>query len=89
MEHHEEQRRVAISIALQAGVVKRCEVHEDCVFDAGHDVVNAYELGNYKFKAGELGDTFDTPKEMTDSIKAAYEDHPGDECPRCAKLLAD
>jgi hypothetical protein len=90
MEHYENQRNVAIRIAIQAGVLKRCENHEDCVFDGGSDPQGAYMLGNAKFTREELKGIFDTRPEMTDCIKKAIEEHHGiDECPRCAKMLAD
>jgi hypothetical protein len=90
MEHHEHQRGVAVSIAIQAGVLMVCEYHEDCVFDGGRDPEGAYKLGNAKFTAGELTEVFETRKEMTDSIKDAIEDNYGiSKCPRCAKMLED
>ena len=75
MEHHEHQRDVAISIAIQAGALKRCEYHSDCVFDGGSDPQGAYKLGNAKFTSGELKGTFDERTEMTDCIKKAIEEH--------------
>jgi hypothetical protein len=90
MEHYENQRDVAIRIAIQAGVLKRCEIHSDCVFGGGSDSQGAYKLGNSKFTAGELEGIFDERTEMTDCIKKAIEEHHAiDECPRCAKMLAD
>jgi len=90
MEERQYQRGVAISIAIQAGVLRVCEYHEDCIFDGGHDREGAYKLGNAKFTAGELTEVFETRKEMTDSIKDAIEDNYGpDECPRCAKIRED
>lgn len=90
MEHYEDQRRVAIRIAIEAGVLQRCEMHEDCVFSGGSDVVGAYKLGNYKFKKDEFKGIFDTPVEMTDEIKKVVQEHEAiDECPRCAKMMAD
>jgi len=89
IEKREEQRGTAIRIAVQAGVLTRCEHHSDCVFEGGHDVTDAYKLGNYQLKAGMLGGTFGSPREMTDCIKSAVSEHFGDECPRCAKFMAD
>jgi hypothetical protein len=90
MEHYEHQRDVAIRIAIQAGALKRCDNHADCVFEGGSDPQGAYKLGNAKFTAGELKNIFDERTEMTDCIKKAIEEHHLiDECPRCAKMLAD
>jgi len=90
MEHYEEQERVAIRIAIEAGVLQRCENHADFVFSGGSDIVGAYKLGQHKFKKDELRGIFDTPVEMTDSIKKVVEEHhANDTCPRCEKMLAD
>jgi hypothetical protein len=86
MERHDEQRSAAMRIALQAGALKRCEFHEDCVFEGDHDIEGAYRLGNSMFSRGELREIVDSRKEMTDCIKDVVEDHRGDECPRCAKF---
>jgi len=87
---HEDQRDVAISIAVAAKVLCRCEWHPDIVMDAGVlDPSYAYRVGNAKLKAGELGDTFGSPREMTDSVKAAIEEHALDYCPLCDKLMKD
>src|SRR5882762_8033140 len=90
MEHYENQRNAAITIAIQAGVLKRCENHADYVFDGGSDPTGAYKLGNSKFTAGELEGIFNSRKEMTDCMKKAIQEHSAtDECQRCAKMLAD
>jgi len=67
--------------------LKRCEWHTDNVMDAGemgHSY--AYRVGNAKLKAGELGDLFDSRREMTDAVKASIEEHALDYCPRCDTL---
>jgi hypothetical protein len=90
MEHYEEQERVAIRIAIEADVLQRCEHHADFVFCGGSDVVGAYKLGQYKFKKDELKGVFETPLEMTNTIKKVVQEHEAlDECQRCAKMLAD
>jgi hypothetical protein len=90
MEQNEEQERVAIRIAIEAGVLQRCEHHAGFYFSGGCDVVDAYRLGNYKFKKGELKDVFETPLEMTNTIKKVVEEnHANDECQRCATIQAD
>lgn len=90
MEHYEEQEQVAIRIAIEAGVLQRSEHHADFVFSSGSDVVSAYKLGQYKFKTAELKGLFETPLEMTNTIKKVVQEHEAlDECQRCAKMLAD
>jgi hypothetical protein len=90
LERLEEQRSTAIAIAIAAKVLRRCEYHEDILVNTGApDVSYAYRVGNAKLKAGELGDTFTSSREMTDAVKAAIDEHVLDYCPRCDKMLAD
>jgi hypothetical protein len=87
MEHHEHMREVAIGIAVQAGVLQKCMVHEDIVFEGGNDIEGAYKLANWRFTRGLLADTFPTRKIMTDCIKGVVEEHAGTECGCCAKVM--
>ena len=90
IEKHEEQYRVSVEIALQAGVLQACKTHSDVIFDGPHDIEDAYRLGNYKFSNGEMENIFESRKKMTDSIKHAVEDNNGpEECWACAKMLKD
>ena len=90
MEHQEEQRNTALRIAVQAGALKICGYHGDCVFDGGSDPQGAYKLGNFRFSAGELEGTFESRTEMCDTIKSVIEEHWAiDKCPRCEKMLED
>lgn len=84
MEEQEEKRAVALQIAIDASVLKRCELHEDAVLDCGSDVEDAYKLGNSRFTKGELSDVFGDRTDMTDAIKEVVGEHL-DECPYCAK----
>jgi hypothetical protein len=88
LEEREQQRDVATVIAVDAGVLKRCEFH-DIVYDplAG-DNTPAYKLGNYRLSAGELKGVFSSSREMTDAIKSAIDDA-GMECYDCAKHRDD
>ena len=88
MEQQEEQQRVATRIAIEAGVLKRCDLHIE-VYDSGElDHSPAYKLGNYKLSHGELGDLFSGSREMTDAVKRAIEDAAA-ECHYCAKVHAE
>ena len=90
MEEHEEKVRVAMGIALKAGVLKCCEFHEDCIFEGSGDIEAAYRFGNSSFSAGALGEAFESRREMTDYIKGVVEwNHAADECPRCLKNLEE
>lgn len=84
MEAAEEKRSRAIGIAIQAGVLKCCEFHDE-VFVGSKDVVEAYKRGNARFEKDSLGEAFDTRREMTDYIKEVVEDA-AEECWCCAKI---
>jgi hypothetical protein len=84
MELVEEQWDVATDIAVGAGVLKRCPIHEEVYDLLGGDNQPAYKLGNYKFSAGEFGRVFSDRREMTDTIKEVI-DSAAMECGMCAK----
>ena len=90
-EHNEEQERAALSIAVQAGVLKRCEYHPDFLFEGGNEIESAYKKGVYKFKhENELKELFHNTRELTDRIKSVVQDNGGvDECQRCVHLMKD
>jgi hypothetical protein len=83
------KRDAALSILLQAKVLKNCPIHSDSIFDLGGEVVDAYKLANWKFSRGELSDTFATRTDMTNEIKAAYEEYAETECGLCASVMAE
>ena len=89
-DRQEDQREAAISICIAAGVLKRCDLHPETVFETGQlDVSYAYRVGNAKFAAGEFNGVFDSPREMTDAVKAAIDEHGLDYCSDCHRVLAD
>jgi hypothetical protein len=73
----------AEEIAVQAGVLEKCELHEEVYDPLGGDLEAAYKLGNYKFSRGEVS-SFDDRREMTDAIKDVVE-QAAMECHTCAK----
>lgn len=81
----DEQRQKALKIAIEAGVLKPCEFHEDIILEGGADIEDAYRLGNAKFTRGEFVDIFQDRREMTDTIKSLVEEHYAAECSTCAK----
>jgi hypothetical protein len=44
LETQEAKQRAAMGIAIAAGVIKRCEFHEDCLFMGIADKEGAYKL---------------------------------------------
>jgi hypothetical protein len=84
------QRDAAISIAVSAGLLRRCEWHPEIVLQGDRTrIEDAYRWGNAKFSRGGLAGIFESRREMTDAIKYAENEHGLDDCPRCDKLLAD
>lgn len=84
----EQQRDMAIEIALRARVLRSCGFHGE-VFSSEEPIESAYRLGNARFSKGSLRASFASRIELTDAIKNAVEDHPADMCPRCAKFALE
>jgi hypothetical protein len=86
-EEIEAKHDMAVEIAIEVGVLKRCKIHEDVILEGGADIEDAYRLGNYKFTNGELEDAFRDRREMTDTIKEMVEmrGYGADECALCMK----
>ena len=80
-----EQRNIAIQIAIDAGVLKRCEHHSNEILNVGADVNNAFTLGNELFSKGEFGSAFTYRRDMTVAISDAVKEHTAEECPECSK----
>ena len=89
MEEREAQESYARGIAIEARVLKRCEVHEDQVWDVGGDHSSAFKLGNWKFTNGKLPEgLYSDRKELMDAIQRAI-DNSGMECGICGKYRGD
>jgi hypothetical protein len=86
MEAAWEKTLAAEEIAVDAGVLLRCEVH-DVVYDNQGDPADAYRLGNYRFTNGQLGGVFTDRREMTDTIQAAIAES-AEECGYCRKVFS-
>jgi hypothetical protein len=90
LDDYEEQRSVAIRIAVEAGVLKVCEYHPDFLYAGSAEKESAYKLGNYKFTKDELKAVFSDRREMTDAIKAAIDEWDfSEKCARCEHLWND
>lgn len=77
-EDDEAKRVIALQIAVEADVLERCEFHE-IAYEGNEEIESAYKLGNCKFSSGELSDTFESRREMTDYIQEVVADHPAEE----------
>lgn len=85
MEEEEQKRLVALQISIDAGVLKQCKIHDECIYEGSKEVESAYKLANFRVSQGELENVFENRKEMTDLIKEVVEEHGADECYVCAK----
>jgi hypothetical protein len=84
LEEHDSKIAVATGIAIRAGVLETCPIHEDVVYETGDDIVDAHKLGNYLVTKQEVT-VFDSRREMTDYIKQVVEECCNDECSYCAR----
>jgi hypothetical protein len=87
MEEWEHKVAIGKKIAIDAGVLAVCEIHE-IVYDGGVEIDRAYKLGNAMFTAGKLNEVFADRSDMTDAIKKAHEENCGDGCWQCEKNAA-
>jgi hypothetical protein len=85
-EQSEEQKRVAVQLALRTGLLKKCPQHDD-IYDPGqHDYQGACMVATYLVNNGDplvasfLGDRTRLI-ELLKSICQAY----GNGCPQCSK----
>ncbi len=83
--HGEAQRNVATGIAIEAGVLQVCPIHEDGIFIGHNDIEDAYKLGSARFKRGDetLTRLFSNQKELTDCIQEAVIMLDNDVCASC------
>jgi hypothetical protein len=82
-----ERQDIGEELAVDAGILKRCEWHE-FVYQDDWDLERAYRLAAWRFKRGEVPGPFYSQRDVTDAIKAAVEDATLN-CPRCEKIRAE
>jgi hypothetical protein len=86
----EENRRWALSLLAEAGVLEHCEFHDEYYCDGGNEVQEAYKLANAKISAGGAPFDPDDRREATDAIKSAFEAYNFvDGCRSCEKVMAE
>lgn len=82
---HQRELAEAMEIAIDAGVLQRCEFHSHCVYAGNAEIVDAYKLGNFRFSNGELSGAFASRTAMTECIKEVVHDSGGaTSCGACA-----
>ena len=83
-----EKYLIAQAILEKAEVIERCEIHDECCFYVEHDLEPAYKIAASGFKQGNYA-AFMSQKELTDTIKAVFDDTPSSECVRCSDFEED
>ena len=81
----EAQRDNLINIAVQVGVLKRCDLHEEIVINNFVDPAPVYRIANAQFNNGEL--LFPSRTELNDAVKDEIEDAQVGGCPLCDRLF--
>lgn len=88
MESNERKREVALGIAMEAGSLGHCAIHEDTIIDGSGEVEDACELGEAQFAADEhLAGVFDSKEEMKQYIKEVIEENADAECGQCSRAM--
>jgi hypothetical protein len=79
------QSDAATGIAIEAGVLQVCPIHNDGIFTGPNDIEDAYKLGSARLKAGDadLKRLFSNQRELTDCIQGAVAMWDGDGCGPC------
>ncbi len=85
MNEYDSKLAVALEIALDAGVLDRCVMH-DAVFEGDGDLQHAFDLGGARLATGALGQNFDGRDDLNEFIAEVVADHRGEECARCREL---
>jgi hypothetical protein len=85
LEREEERRRVSTDIAIAAKALRVCEFHGIAFagdsFGEAERLSMACQIANSMWSAGKIeSGLFDSRRDLTDSIKAAIDDHPAEGC---------
>lgn len=84
MERQHSATMVGIEIGIRAGVLERCEIHEETYWTTGDDEREAYRIASAMVRDGDPLVANMDRQEVLDGVKAAIDDA-GDECGSCAK----
>ena len=86
----EDHRQLAIDIAIEAGVLTRCEGHDYVLDSGGGSPEDAYRLANALISKGDprVIEFKDQRRALTDLIQSVIADH-GSECPGCEAAQRD
>lgn len=84
------QERWALEMLGRLGALSPCIHHDGVYVDEGVDESEIYKYAMVAYKNSNGGSPFESVREMTDSVKIAYEEHGGnDVCPHCYRHADD
>ena len=91
---HDEMRGAATDYMVSVGELKRCEYHDEVYGGANFDLEGSFYARAMNDKKKGINGPVPwadgmAPREYTDLLKEAYEDHPADSCGRCDKIAAE
>lgn len=82
-EEENRKYKIAIQIALAAGVLKECEYHEGLFFKGDKEISKAFAMANDQYLQGKYDRDFRDKKEMTDTIIEIVGQYSSDYCSSC------
>lgn len=93
MMEHEENLAAAAHYLVSKGYLQHCAYHET-IYGGGYEDLNDGEFYRFAMADRKRGATGPVPwavgmepRDFTDTLKEAYEDHAADECGYCAKVM--
>ena len=81
----EDQRQVALDIALRANVLRDCYTHTGFLMEGSADISDAKILGANEFSQGKYKGLFTDITEMDKVIEIVVEENSLRICPECTK----
>lgn len=82
----QDKNLIAQNIAIEASVLKRCELHKEVIFKSDKDICAAYLLGESLYGNGKFQDVYDTSDDMLGYIRSAVKNIELEECNICESL---
>ncbi|WP_438730264.1 hypothetical protein ACR9YC_04165 [Parasphingorhabdus sp. DH2-15] len=88
MEEQQDRFQMGLALCIEVDAIEECEHHPGTYYQSSADLDDVYKFANAGVSAGriKLPDRM-SRRDLTDAIKAAYEDNSGlDYCSSCDKI---
>lgn len=82
------KRILAISIAVSANTLQRCDLHDSQVFIGKKNVDTACRLGEFRYDSRNYGEVFGSKEKMRAAIKEVVSEITARTCPVCTRSQA-